>query len=314
MLGTRILVPLDGGPIGEAALPYAEALARRTGGTLALVRAAHAAALHTDQSRAQADAIDQAETYLRPLAAQLIDRGLSVETGVPYGTAAYWIVEEIALRNADLVVMATHDRSGADRWLRGSVAEAVVSHAPVPVLVVRAEADQHVERFELPHPVLLVPLDGSDLAEAALPAASSLAAALGATMVLVSVVPSPGQLVYAEGAGVPVGEYESDRLRRDAEYYLAATAGRLGNELVTSTLVRLGDPATEIAQLANELRAAAVVMATHGRTGLSRVLFGSITGRVVHTGQTPVVLVRPANLRPAEASQSTRFEPAAVTP
>jgi nucleotide-binding universal stress UspA family protein len=312
MLGTRILVPLDGGPTGEAALPFAAAIARRTGGMLVLVRAAHAAPLSLDQSRAQADAVNQAETYLRAQAARLIDQGLPVETGVPYGGPTYWIVEEVALRNADLVVMATHDRGGADRWLHGSVAEAVVGHAPVPVLVIRAEASQHVERFELAHPVLLVPLDGSELAEAALPAASRLAAALGGTLVLMSVVPPPGHLVHAEGVGVPIGEEESDRLRRDAEYYLAATAGRLGNELVTSTLVRLGDPVTEIAELTEELQVAAVVMATHGRTGVARVLFGSIAGRVIHVGQAPVVLVRPATLRPADVPQSTRTAPAAA--
>jgi nucleotide-binding universal stress UspA family protein len=308
MLGTRILVPLDGGPTGEAALPYAAAIARRTGGALVLVRAAHAAVLNPDQ----ADAVGQAETYLRAQAAQLIEQGLPVEAGVPYGGASYWIVEEVALRNADLVVMATHDRSGADRWLHGSVAEAVVSHAPVPVLIVRAAANQHAERFELPHPVLLVPLDGSRLAEAALPAASRLAAALGASIVLTSIVPPPGHLVHAEGVGVPVGEHESNLMRADAEAYLAATAGRLGNELVSSTLVRLGDPVTEIAELAEELQVAAVVMATHGRTGLPRVLFGSIAGQVIHVGQAPVVLVRPATMRPAEAPQSTRSAPAAA--
>jgi nucleotide-binding universal stress UspA family protein len=312
MLGTRILVPLDGGPTGEAALPYAAAIARRTGGNLVLVRAAHAPALSTDQSRAQAVAVNRAETYVRAQAAQLIDQGLAVEAGVPYGAASYWIVEEVALRNADLVVMATHDRSGADRWLHGSVAEGVVGHAPVPVLLIRAGANQHVERLELPHPVLLVPLDGSELAEAALPAASRLAAALGGTLVLMSVVPPPGHLVHAEGVGVPISEQESDRLRTDAEEYLAATAGRLGNELVTSTRVRLGDTVTEIAELTEELQVAAVVMATHGRTGVSRVLFGSIAGRVIHIGQAPVVLVRPATMRPAEASQSTRSAPAAA--
>ena len=189
----------------------------------------------------------------------MINQGVPVEAGVPYGGASYWIVEEVALRNADLVVMATHDRSGADRWLHGSVAEGVVGHAPVPVLLIRAGADQHAERFELPHPVLLVPLDGSELAEAALPAASNLAAALGATLVLVSVVPPPGHLVHAEGVGVPISEQESDRLRMEAETYLATTAGRLGNELVTSTLVRLGDPVTEIAELTEALQVAAVL-------------------------------------------------------
>src|SRR5689334_19312216 len=109
----KILVPLDGTPVSETALPFAEALARRTGATVALIRTAHV------QS---SSAIVDAEHYLTGFAEQLANRGLPAETGVAVGgAAADWIVEEISLRKADLVIMATHDRTGPDRWLHGSV-------------------------------------------------------------------------------------------------------------------------------------------------------------------------------------------------
>jgi nucleotide-binding universal stress UspA family protein len=91
---------LDGSPTGEAALPYAEALARRSGAALTLVRAAHATSLLGDQGAAQARAIEQAETYLETLAAGLTSRGIRVQTGLPFGWAATWIPEELALRTS----------------------------------------------------------------------------------------------------------------------------------------------------------------------------------------------------------------------
>ncbi len=288
----KLLVPLDGTPTSEAALPFAVAVAQRSGAGIALIRAIHA--------RSTA-AIDEAEGYLADLAERLASRGLAVETGVPFGSAADWILEEIALRKADLVVMATHDRTGPDRWLHGSVAESVISRAAVPVLLVRAAAGSWpVERFEQQHPVLVVALDGSELAEAVLPFATQLASELSGRLALVSAVPRAGQIVFAEGIGVPHSQVDTKRLQREAEIYLGVVGTQVDNQVVLATTVRLGDPAAEITAEAEERGAAAVVMATHGRAGLLRTLLGSVAGQVVHNGKTPVVLIRPATLRGAE--------------
>jgi nucleotide-binding universal stress UspA family protein len=296
----NILVPVDGSAVGEAALPYAEALARRSGAALTLVRAAQAPPMRGDPGTAQARAIEQAESYLSTLAAGLTSRGIRVQTGVPYGAAATWITGEMALRGSDLIVMATHDRTGPSRWVRGSVAEAVVSQASVPVMVVRAaEGLRPAQGFDQPRPVLVVPLDGSTFAEAALPMAGELARVLDAGLVLVGVVPGPGQLVAAEGAVVTYVGEDFERLQAEARTYLAGVASRVGGP-ATEVVVRLGDPSAEIAREAAERAAAAVIMATHGRTGLVRTLLGSVAGGVLHRGGTPVVLVRPAELRPAE--------------
>jgi nucleotide-binding universal stress UspA family protein len=299
----NILVPLDGSSVSEAALPYAEVLAARTGAKLTLIRAAQAPTLAGVRPAAQLVAVTDAEVYLSSLAEELRGRRLNVETGVPYGLSPVdWIVEEISLRNADIVVMGTHDRAGVDRWLRGSVAESVVSHATVPVLLIRAaDAMQPAEHFNTSQPVFVVPLDGSELAEAAVPVAMEFARCLNGRLVLVGVIPEAGQpVVDVWGIGTYAGA-DHARLEMDAQHYLAGASAQVEADGLTAYhVVRQGDPAREIALTAQERDAAAVVMATHGRTGVARVMMGSIAGKVLHNSVCPVIVVRPARLRGTE--------------
>jgi nucleotide-binding universal stress UspA family protein len=198
--------------------------------------------------------------------------------------------------------MATHDRTGPQRWLRGSVAEAVVNHSPVPVLLIRAAGSiRPVERFSQARPVLVVPLDGSDFAETAVPVAAGLARVLAARLILVAVIPAAGHLTASEmGFAAYVGG-DHERLVADTQSYLADVAQRIPAPTANvARTVRFGEPATEIARLARESAAAAVVMATHGRTGLVRTIMGSVAGGVLHQSTSPVLLVRPAQLRAAE--------------
>ena len=300
----NILVPLDGSFVGETALPYASALAERTGASLTLVRATQMPMGVGDRSVEYTRLITEAEQYLSAQAVALTARGFAVQTGVPFGgSPAAWITEEVAIRHADLIVMATHDRSGPNRWLHGSVAEAVVSHAGVPVLLVRAtEGGAQWSAWACRARELIVPLDGSSLAEAAVPLARGLAKALGGHIVLVGVIPTPGQLIAGQGGaiGTYVGS-DHARLESEAKEYLEAILGSLkASGLSAEATVRQGKPAAEIGEVAREHAAAAVVMATHGRTGLVRALLGSVAGEVLHQGASPVILVRPPELRPAE--------------
>lgn len=297
-----ILVPLDGSGVGEAALGTAAAIARRTGARLALIRAARVRKPLGDAAIDQQRAIMQAEVYLTTVADKLSEQGVEVEIGIPYGDlAAAWIIEEIALRKADLVVMATHGRTGPDRWLHGSVAEAVVNRAQVPVVVIRADAPPTPAPFEVAQPTLVVPLDGSELAEAATLPARELAIALTARIVLVGVIPRPGELVAAPGTIVTYVGDDHARLMNDTREYLADVSQRLaGPQTPIETSIRLGDAAAEIAASAAETSAAAIVMATHGRTGLARAFLGSVAGLVLQHSAVPVMLVRPHALRAAE--------------
>ena len=125
----KVIVPLDGSTLGEAALTWA-ASATRKGGTVVLVRAADA--LTTANARA-------AETYLAGVATQVKALGVTnVDTSVPYGLAVDSIVEAARYRKADLIVMSTHARSGFARLVMGSVAESVMRSTTTPILLVRS--------------------------------------------------------------------------------------------------------------------------------------------------------------------------------
>jgi nucleotide-binding universal stress UspA family protein len=187
--------------------------------------------------------------------------------------------------------------------LHGSVAEAVVGQAGVPVLLVRAaEGMRPTERLGEGRPELIVPLDGSSLAEAALPLARGLTKALGGHIVLLGVIPTPGQLIAEPGGAI--GTYvgaDHARLESEAREYLETTLRMLNaSGLSAEATVRQGKAAAEIGDAAREHGAAAVVMATHGRTGLVRALLGSVAGEVLHLGTSPVILVRPPELSRAE--------------
>jgi nucleotide-binding universal stress UspA family protein len=309
----NILVPLDGSAVSEAALPSAKALAARAGGRLILVRAAHvqrAMAGAVNQQRA----IAEAEEYLSTRAKELATNGFEIETGVPFGgSAARWILEEVDLRHADMVIMATHDRIGPDRWVHGSVAEAVVGHADVPVLLIRpTHAAQLADGLIGQRPVLVVPLDGSVLAEGVLPRAREFAATFAGHIVLVGVVPRPGDLMAAPGGVMSYVGDDHKRLQAEAEDYLNGIASQLtADGLSVDVAVRSGNPAQQIAATASEHSAVAVVMASHGRTGIVRSILGSVAGETLHRSPCPVMLIRPATLRPAEEpapSQPTRMQ------
>ena len=298
----NILVPLDGSSVAEAALPFASAIAARAGANLALVHAARYRTLFRDVDVEQVHAIETGEDYLARIAAGLRQSGVAVDTHVPLGgSPAEWIREESEFLHKDLIVMATHDRSGADRWLHGSVAEAVVHRSTIPVMLVKATVDTLVaQRFEAREPVVLVPLDGSEFGDAALPFAGELSRATGARVVLMIVMPRPGQLVAGQGGAITTySGPEHATLEAEAWACLGDRIGLLGPVAGVETAVWYGEPATQISAAADQYVAAAVVMATHGRTGLFRSMLGSVAGGVVHAASVPVVLVRPTAAQPA---------------
>jgi nucleotide-binding universal stress UspA family protein len=135
----KILVPLDGSMLAEAALSTACEFAARDGATISLLRAAGGSTLTSDPIVAQVTAIREAEEYLAAVAKRLADKGATrVETHVWYGPAAVAIVEAAAVQKVDLIVMSTHGRSGLGRLVVGSVAESVLRGTTTPILIVRA--------------------------------------------------------------------------------------------------------------------------------------------------------------------------------
>ena len=138
----RILVPLDGSSLAEAILPQVQDLAKALGAERFLVRAAAAHVFPgVDPTEQEVDVVQKAEAYVAEVAGRLRDAGIPIHTAVRYGEAAEEILEHIGVNAIDLVAMSTHGRSGLSRLVLGSVAEQVVRHATVPVLLMRARGE-----------------------------------------------------------------------------------------------------------------------------------------------------------------------------
>lgn len=136
----KILVPLDGSPLAEAALPKAMELATGSrGASLLLLRAAEVPVLSAAEPvAAQVEVVREAEEYLAEIAAKLRAAGLcDVSTSVWYGPPAPAIVEAAEVAKVDLIVMSTHGRSGLGRLFLGSVAESVLRGTHIPILLLR---------------------------------------------------------------------------------------------------------------------------------------------------------------------------------
>jgi nucleotide-binding universal stress UspA family protein len=290
MYGT-ILVPLDGSEFSERALPMATSLAQAMESKVILMHAASASVFPgADPTEAQCQAIEDAESYLAALANGLSEQGLTVEVAAPFGDAAESIVLEVGMRTADLVVMCTHGRSGMGRWIYGSVAEQVLAHSPAPVLLVRPTGE--IVTLMPERAPLLVSLDGSAFAEAALSHAVALARAFGGPILLVRALEQP--VISYEYAVTGILYESMEEQRRQAEAYLEGVAQRLRSDgLNVDTLVWEGWPADVIVHRGMASDARLIVMATHGRTGIARLVLGSVALEVVRRTHLPVLLVRP---------------------
>jgi nucleotide-binding universal stress UspA family protein len=303
-----IVVALDGSAFAERALPFATAIAERSGARLVLVRAA------------PDEGLVEAHDYLRGLAAPA--RGVggrgerpAVDTVAHPGEPVTVLLDEAHRRGADLLVLATHGRSGLGRWRYGSVADAVLRHADLPLLLVPATCDRTWPGDRALR--LLVTLDGSAFARQALPAAGAVARLMGGEVVLLRVVEPPDSSPFT-----PAVEEQLRAMAPEvtaAEVYLEEVAAtlRAGKRDVTTCAVA-GAAAPTIAAVARDREVDLIVMATHGRGGLVRAVLGSVATGTLHRADRPLLLVRPAGLRlPVEeasgpaARQEARPSPAA---
>jgi nucleotide-binding universal stress UspA family protein len=203
------------------------------------------------------------------------------------------LLEHLSEHDADLVVMAMPAGHGFADRTSGCVAMHVLTRSTVAVCVVRPGRGSFGPRRLVPSPRVLVPLDGSEFAEAALPAAGKLASVLGGELCLVRVVPLLSSLPPPGALGWDISAL--DRLQAEAWPYLRGVAERCTREFscVCRTDVRLGAPADAILGAVDDEPAAAVVMATHAHSGWQRLLMGSVTDHVLRKSTVPLVLVGP---------------------
>lgn len=313
----RIFVPLDGSPRAERALGLAALLAQQTPlgerpfePLLILFRAVDLSPWLDldDREEARVRATEAANRYLEKLAQRLRDQGVTVETAVRVGNPAEVILEQTMARRVELIVMSTHGRSGLARWALGSVAERVARSAPVPVLLLPDAAPATTLAAEVQQagrmPQVLVPLDGSNKAEAALPPAIGVARLLHAEIRLLYVfVPKFEEYSLEEAHRT----WDAGRRRvHQIERYLMRQAERIKRAGVNAHWTfGYGMPGAKIIETAHTQQVSLMVMTTQGRGGLVRWRLGSVTEEALHSGRLPVLLVPSVQ---AEAQPSPEVE------
>lgn len=325
-----ILVPLDGSQFGEYALPYALGLARRAKAKVELAHAREpvsafdvpAGSTHEEEDRRAAE---QAHAYLADAARRVKAASPSVAvtttmlhgeaadalhkypdaarpenvfltTTLLHGSVADALCEYTTKTQPDLVVLTTHGRGPLSRFWLGSVATDLVRHATAPVLLVRPKESPPDLAADLAPRRILIPLDGSPFGEQIIPPAIAVGELAGAEYRLLRVVPpvinSSGGGLGELGAG---SRTVADELRAEASGYLEGLTFSVPGLRAAATHVAVDwPPAVAILADAEANGIDLIALETRGRSGLAKLLLGSVADKVVRGATVPVLLQRPS--------------------
>jgi nucleotide-binding universal stress UspA family protein len=272
----KIVVPLDGSPLAEVALPYAEELAGKTGSEMVLLSVLPSEELNEYENHYSymEKIVDLTMSQVKKYSNDHQD--CTVCTATRVGNPAEGILDFVDRGHLCLVVMATHGRSGLTRWAIGSVADKVVrSTTHQPLLLIRAKGAHADIRAKRIFKKALLPLDGSAVSEAVLPVIATFAASLHMELTLLRVIARTNHSL----PGV--------------EEYLQHWCRWLEDKEIPSRYeVRIGAPADQIIDLADESVCDVVAMSTHGHAMGNLWPLGSTAQKVLLGGNTPLLLVR----------------------
>ncbi len=254
----RLLVPLDGSDVAEQVLPTATAFAKYFKAPLSLFTVE--------------EKDEEENAYLRAVGERYRDDPFDVEHTTAKGPVAKTIEAAAYENEADLIVMSTHGRSGVKRMVMGSVAAELIPNASKPVLLVRATAQNQAPAFH----TLLVTLDGSALAERVLPFVCSVAATFKSRVILLT-VPQ---------------ENTVETLGLQTKQYLEGVASVLQKlDISTEILITGQDPIPTILKVSRDENVDLIMLATHGRGGIKRLLIGSVADAIMQGADCPVFLI-----------------------
>jgi nucleotide-binding universal stress UspA family protein len=309
-----LIVPLDGSPLAEQALPVATMLASRGGAKLVLIRVHNsypvepiAAALEAPNDARWDEILRTDENeYLARIALRLeTEVGRVVSTAILDGGITEAICAFVATVPEPLIVMSTHGLSGFSRMWLGSVADGVVRHTTAPVLMLRGDEEAPAQPEEPMHGFrnIVVPVDGSPFAEQVLEHALELAHITHAHVLLLEIVRPLRPPIYASVPEYPMQlspeefiEETTQELVARAESYVSKLAARLRAAHapldIRAEVRTANEAAGVIIETAKRRGADLIAMATHGR-GLSRVVVGSVADKVLRGGPGALLLVRP---------------------
>ena len=298
-----LLVPLDGSSFAEQALPLAAEICSRSGAVLHLVLVHDSLAavpvygepVFLDQSIERASRQREAD-YLEAVARPFIGHGIVVRTRLLEGPVAHALVGYARTSGIELVVLTTHGRGVFSRFWIGSVADRLVRQLEVPMLVLRPHAPRGAPPASLLRRIV-VPLDGSPLAEAVLEPATQLGGLLGAEFILYRavVVLPPMHLPYPAVMLVPEQTEVTSVLEQQAAQYLDDLAkGLRARGLHVETAVEVTtDPVAALSTWSERHGADLIALATHGHGGATRLLLGSVADKLLRSASVPLFVWRP---------------------
>jgi nucleotide-binding universal stress UspA family protein len=285
----RLMVPLDGSDLSERALAPAARLARHVPeSVIVLARVVRypgaatgvdAAYVAMENSTLWDDAMEAARDYLRAVAQSPVLEGLEVEIIVEFGAPSLTLHAMAKFTQPDFIIMTSHGRTGISRAIMGSVAEDIAEHSTFPTLIVRPGGETFPDEGRFEPLTIMIPLDGTEVAETAIAPASIIARALHGSLYLLRVVPT------LEDETPPAAMTE------EAYAYLTDVHDRIEQQGVTvHRSLAWGNIADQIIAKAREHHADIVAIATHGRAGLARIMEGSIAETVLHHVELPVLI------------------------
>lgn len=296
----RILVPLDGSTFGEHALPMAMSIARRAKATIELVHV-YPAFEEFDESQRTPSVHEEGRPKARAYLDNTLERmkaetSLDIEATLLDGRIAPSLLAHAKDSQPDLIVMTTHGRGPVSRLWLGSVADAMIREATTPVLLIRpTDVTPNLADDPMPQRIL-IPLDGSRLAEQILEPAMAVGKLAEAEYRLLRVV----ELAVTTGPdpwfSAPLHVPDMDLLS-DARLYLKGVGERMQEAhsvKVSSGALSGFNPALAILDDAEVHHVDLIALATHGRSGMSRMFLGSVADKLVRGAQVPVLVYRPS--------------------
>lgn len=288
----KILVPLDGSKLAERALAPAVMIAQAMGSELLLLQVVTPLVMPVDPQfyeQLSQQGEDEAAAYLHRLQLELADTAVSITPIILKGPAGDSILHCALSQGCDLIVMSSHGRSGASRWVYGSVADKVLrglSSHHSSVLIIRTQVE--VDLFTYRH--FLVPLDGSQLAAAALIPAAALAQQLNGRLSLLRVI-HPAHLSLETDTMKKQSDYLETQDYAEGEAYLQQAAATLTANTRKETGMIKGPAADAIIDYAESHQIDLIIMSSHGRSGIARWIYGSVTEKVLRGANCATLVV-----------------------
>lgn len=279
------MVTLDGSELAEGVLPHLQDLAPRFNSEV------HVFGVCIGPERGLARLF---KIYLEKIASNFQEQKIKAKAVLSHGSPPDEILEYAEKNKIELIAMTTSGRGGITRWLLGSTAEKVIQETTSPVLLVRSKHPREAESLEeVSFSRILVPLDGSEIGEAALPCVEALAASIKSSVSLLHINPplykAVGELQYPG----PYSEKVTEGLRAAGKAYLDGVRKRLKRKGVeVNCEVVTGDPAEKILEYAREKSLNLIAMSSHGRGGIARWVLGSVADKVIRGDEVPVLIVR----------------------